>query len=247
MPFPIYRLVQLSEDRIQVASNSVSPSKPLPRVSVRARFKQRARLIWYRGIQVLCRLLAMFVLRLRCRGREHVPAKGATLLLSNHQSHLDPVLLGIACNRPLCFLARKTLFRFPPFAWLISSLNAFPIDREGSGFGGLKQTLQQLKKAQAVVIFPEGTRTPDGELQPLQAGFCAVARRSRAQLVPVIIEGSYAAWPRKQPFPKPARIRIHFGAPFSAADRSDDELQETLLDRWQQLQAEARHVRRREK
>ncbi len=75
--------------------------------------------------------------RIRCHGREWVPREGGALVLSNHQSHLDPVLVGVACNRRLNFLARKTLFRFAPLGWLIDSLDAIPIDREGTVLGGL--------------------------------------------------------------------------------------------------------------
>ncbi|HOU36076.1 MAG TPA: lysophospholipid acyltransferase family protein, partial [Candidatus Omnitrophota bacterium] len=82
-------------------------------------------------------------------------------MVSNHQSHLDPPLVGCGCRRQMNFLARNTLFRSPLFAKLISSVNAIPIDREGGGLAGLKETLRRLKRGEMVLVFPEGTRTPD--------------------------------------------------------------------------------------
>ena len=94
-------------------------------------------------------------------------------MLSNHQSHLDPVLVGLASDQRLNYLARDTLFGFAPFRWLINSLDAIPIDREGLGLGGLKETLKRLKRGESVLMFPEGTRTRDGEVGRLRPGFCA--------------------------------------------------------------------------
>ena len=156
-----------------------------------------------------------------------MPATGGALILSNHQSNFDPVLIGLACNRRLNYLARQTLFRFPPFRWLIKSLDAIPIDREGSGLGGLKETLKRLKRQEIVLIFPEGTRTRDGNVAPLKPGFCSLARRAGVPLVPAAIDGAYDAWPRDRPLPAPSVIHIQFGeplAPNDVAQLTDDQL-----------------------
>ena len=172
-----------------------------------------AKVLWYGWLQVVCRLIAVVCLRVRCRGRELVPATGGGLVLSNHQSHLDPVLVGLACDRRLNFLARQTLFGFPPLRWLISSLDAIPIDREGSGLGGLKETLKRLKRDELVLMFPEGTRTPDGEVQPFKPGFCALARRAGVPLLPVGLDGAFGSWPRWRLLPRPDVVHIQFGRP----------------------------------
>ncbi|HEX3725061.1 MAG TPA: lysophospholipid acyltransferase family protein, partial [Pirellulales bacterium] len=88
-----------------------------------------AKILWYEWLHLVCRLIAVGALRVRCRGRRNVPAKGGALVLANHQSHLDPVLVGMACDRRLNFLARQSLFKFAPLRWLIDSLDAIPIDR----------------------------------------------------------------------------------------------------------------------
>jgi 1-acyl-sn-glycerol-3-phosphate acyltransferase len=127
----------------------------------------------------------------------------------------------------LNYLARETLFSFAPFRWLIQSLDGIPIDREGLGLAGLKETLRRLKRGELVLIFPEGTRTRDGEVAPLKPGFSALASRARVPLLPVGIEGSFTAWPRWRPFPLPATIHIHFGQPIlpeEAASFSEREL-----------------------
>jgi 1-acyl-sn-glycerol-3-phosphate acyltransferase len=147
-------------------------------------------------------------------------------LVSNHQSHLDPVLVGIACPRQMRFLARHTLFHWP-MSWLIRSLGAVPIDRERGGLGGIKTTLKLLQEGEAVLVFPEGTRTQDGRLQPLMPGFSALARRSGATLVPVAIDGAFAAMPRGSRFPRSAPIKLSFCSaisPTEQASLSDDEL-----------------------
>jgi 1-acyl-sn-glycerol-3-phosphate acyltransferase len=140
------------------------------------------------------------------------------LILSNHQSHLDPMLIGPACPRQLNYLARRTLFDFAPLGWLMSSVGTIPLDRDGVGVGGLKETLRCLKQDKGVLIFPEGTRSRDGQIAPLKPGFSALARRTRVPIVPVAIAGAFEAWPRSSPFPRPGVVHIQFGTPISPAE-----------------------------
>jgi 1-acyl-sn-glycerol-3-phosphate acyltransferase len=142
----------------------------------------------------------------RSQGRQHLPRTGPALLVANHQSYLDPVLVGLAARRHLCYLARKTLFKNPRFAWLIRTHNAVPIDQEGVGKEGIKTIVEQLRLGQAVVVFPEGNRTADGKLQPLKPGIHLLIKRSEAPIVPVAIAGAYDAWPRSRAYPLPAPL-----------------------------------------
>lgn len=183
--------------------------------------------LWYGFLHVVCRLVGVVLYGIRVRGRHHVPRVGGALVLSNHQSHYDPVLIGLACDRRLNYVARSTLFRFAPFRWLINSLDAIPIEREGSGLAGLKETLRRLKRGELVLLFPEGTRTRTGEVGVLKPGFSALAHRARVPLVPVGIDGAFDAWPRTRRWPWLARIEIQFGEPLlpdEAAALSDREL-----------------------
>jgi 1-acyl-sn-glycerol-3-phosphate acyltransferase len=207
-----------------------------------------AKRLWYDFLHVACRLLGILVFRIRCRGREFVPPSGGALVLSNHQSHLDPVLIGLASDRRLNYLARDTLFKFAPFRWLINSLDAIPLDREGLGLAGLKETLKRLKRGELVLIFPEGTRTRDGEVGRLKPGFCALARRAGVPLVPVAIDGAFDSWPRSNLLPSAAVIHIQFGEPLAPSQiaRFDDrELVEEMARRIRDCHAQARQFRLR--
>jgi len=115
-------------------------------------------------------------------------------------------------------VARDTLFGFTPFAKLMLSLNAIPIDREGGGLAGLKETLRRLKRGEMVLLFPEGTRTRDGRIGPFRPGFTTLAVRGRAAVLPVAIEGAYCAWPRRRRLPWVATIHVHYAQPLSAAE-----------------------------
>jgi len=179
------------------------------------------------------RLAGVGLCRLRCEGREYIPRSGPALICANHQSVLDPILMGLACDRRLNYLARKSLFQYAPFRWLIQWYDAIPIEREGMGLSGMKATLRRLRDGEMVVIFPEGTRTEDGRIGPLKPGFCTLARRSRVPLVPVVIDGAHRAWPKTQRWPRPAPIWIQFGPAISVAEveeLDDDALIKRLRD-----------------
>lgn len=186
--------------------------------------------LWYGLLHLVCRLLAVALFRIRVSGREHVPAEGAALVLSNHQSHFDPVLIGLACDRRLNYLARQSLFRFPPFRWLIQSLDAIPIHRDGLGLEGLKETLRRLKRGEMVLIFPEGTRTRSGEMGRFKPGFSALAKRADVWLAPVAIDGAFDAWPARRRFPGVSTIYIQFGEPISGAEAQRYEERELVAE-----------------
>jgi len=187
--------------------------------------------LWYDTLRVVSRLVGVCVFRIRVYGRENWPIEGGGLVCPNHQSFLDPLLVGLTCDRRLNFLARGTLFRFLPFRLLINSLDAIPVDREGSGLAGLKETLKRLKRGELVLIFPEGTRTSDGELQPLKGGFIPMARRGGVPIIPVAIDGAFDAWPRTAKLPRRSVIHIRIAPPISTEmlnSMNDDELLEEL-------------------
>ncbi len=200
----------------------------------------------YRGLRVVTRLTLVTVFAVRYKGRENIPDQGGGLICANHQSFFDPPLIGSGFNRRLNYLARKTLFRFFPFRWLIEFFDAIPIDREGSGLSGLKETLRRLKRGEFVLIFPEGTRSHDGQVSPLKPGFVAMARRSRVPLLPVGLDGAYDAWPRRVRFPRRARIHVCVGPPLEPeifASLSDAQLVAELERRIRACHAAARQGR----
>jgi 1-acyl-sn-glycerol-3-phosphate acyltransferase len=193
--------------------------------------------------RVLARLVGVIVFHIRCQGRCHVPAEGAALVCANHQSFLDPVLVGLACDRRLTYLARQSLFRWAPFRRLILWYDTIPIQHDGLGIGGVKETIRRLRRGQMVLVFPEGTRSRDGKIAELQPGICALARRGRAPLVPVGIDGAYDAWPRWRRFPRRAVIHIQLGPPIAEPlmqQLSDKDLVEELARRIRACHAAAR-------
>jgi 1-acyl-sn-glycerol-3-phosphate acyltransferase len=157
---------------------------------------------WYTPVYWLSLILLTLGFSLRMKGSRRVPRTGPVLVLANHGSFFDPPLLGVVSPRPLVYLARKTLFQPPWFGWLIHSLNAEPIDQEGSAKGGLQSALKRLQAGDAVVVFPEGTRTETGALSPLKPGVLLLMKRVRVTIVPVGIAGAFEALPYWEKVPK---------------------------------------------
>jgi 1-acyl-sn-glycerol-3-phosphate acyltransferase len=212
------------------------PAAPIP-----YRDRSRLALAWYEAVRSLavlyCRLMGGF----RATGCENIPRAGGGLIASNHVSYLDVIALGLACPRPMSYVARASLFR-PPLGWLIRSVGGFPIDREGSGTAGLKETLRRLRGGDLVLLFPEGTRSLDGELGPLKPGFAALAR-ARVPIIPAAVAGTFEAWPRGRKLPRRHAIRIHFGPlipPEEIAALSSEELVELVRQRILECQRSAR-------
>lgn len=124
------------------------------------------------------------------------------IIACNHQSHLDPPIVGSGATRTVSFMARETLFR-GWFGQYISAINAFPIDKEHP-LGGIKEALRRLKLDECVAVFPEGSRTYDGELQEFLPGLIAIAQKTKSPIVPAAIEGAHDAMPRCE------NGRVHF-------------------------------------
>lgn len=167
----------------------------------------------YRAVRFSARMAGVTCFDLRCLGRHHLEFPGAGLLLSTHQSTLDPVLIGLMGNTEMAYLARKTLFKSRLFAMLIGALNAIEIDREGGGLAGLKETLRRLKQGKKVLIFPEGTRTSTGQPAPLKPGFVSLARRGSIPLVPMAVTGAFQALQRGATLPRYAPLCVVVSEP----------------------------------
>jgi 1-acyl-sn-glycerol-3-phosphate acyltransferase len=151
--------------------------------------------------------------RWRVFNPERVSLTGPVILAANHGSFLDPPLIGSGLRRPINYLARESLFRFPGFGWYLRALNVVPVDRDGAGAAGLKGILDRLHDGGAVILFPEGTRTSDGQLQPARAGIGLTVIKSDAPVVPVRVFGTFEAWSRHQKFPRPRRVMVKYGEP----------------------------------
>ena len=190
------------------------------------------RRLWYNFLRIFLHLVYSVAFRLRTFGMENEP-QGSAMVLSNHQSHLDPTIIGVVFRSRLNFLARQTLFRFWLLRWMIESVDAIPIDLKGSGLAGIKETLRRLKRDERVLLFPEGTRCRDGEVGRLAPGFCAVARRTGVPLVPVALDGAFHAWPRTKAIPRFGTIYVEIGPAITPAEVAalDDEALVAEVDR----------------
>lgn len=173
--------------------------------------------IWYRLIKAVASTWFAAFGGWRSTGCENMPEVGGVVLVSNHLSFLDVFILGIGVRRPLNYVARSTLF-LPLLGTFIRSVGGFPIQREGMGASGMKETLKRLRDGGVVTLFPEGTRSMDGELGELKPGIALLVSRAGAPVVPAGIAGTFGGWPRHRPFPRPHPIRVHYGPPIFPAD-----------------------------
>lgn len=189
-----------------------------------ARFRQLnpgkgiAAILFFAAAAQLVRIFFRLTQRLRVSGLEHEPPTGPVIIVANHQSHFDPPAIGSAPRRHVCFVARKSLFSVPGLGGLIGLLNAFPIkDDGGSDTAAIRTALEILKQGRMLLIFPEGTRTPDGEIKDFKRGVWLLLSRAKCPVWPVAIEGAYDAFPRGRKFPSlfKHRIRVKFGAPIA--------------------------------
>ena len=209
-----------------------------------ATLKSWKKVAFYSFLHLICRWLATFVFEMRALGREHFPETGGGLICSTHQSVMDPVLVGLICNRRLNYLARKTLFKNFLFRKLIEALDAIEIDRDRGGLMGLRETMARLKRGELVLIFPEGTRTHDGSIGTLKPGFIAVARRSDVPLIPVSIVGAYDVIPRRTTIPVRHPIAVTVGEPITAEQvrsMNDDQLMSLLDQRLKECDHQGRN------
>jgi 1-acyl-sn-glycerol-3-phosphate acyltransferase len=162
----------------------------------------------------LTKLLARIFFRLRVVHRERMINHGPVILASNHQSFLDPPLVGSVSDRAVYFLARRTLLDGWFSGWILPKLNVIPVDSEGGkDRTALKALIRILRAGQGTLVFPEGQRTPDGNLQPAQPGLGLVIAKTLAPVVPMRVFGAYDAWPIHEKWPRPGRITIVVGEP----------------------------------
>lgn len=138
---------------------------------------------------------------LRVYGHENLP-KGGCIIAPNHTSFLDPPLLAASLPHEIHYLARSSLFQNRLLRWLISRLNALPVEGSAQDARLLKHVYKLLRRGEKVVIFPEGLRSADGMLKPLEKGAALIGWKIGCPIVPAYIEGTFEIWPRSKKFPK---------------------------------------------
>lgn len=200
------------------------------------------------AIYVFCRTIARWTIRVLFGGRvfhsERVPTEGPVLIVSNHQSFIDPPFVGcFITHRQIAFIARAGLFKFKPFGWLISSINSIPIREDGAGdTAAIKTAISVLGSGFPLVIFPEGSRTPDGALHEFKRGAALLVKRAKCPVVPVAVEGCFDAWSinDKRPHPFGCPIMAMYGHPISYEDLMKDGA-DAAMERLARIIEDMRH------
>lgn len=192
----------------------------------------------------LSRHLCLGVLRgffdFRFYGWENIPRSGAAILAGNHASFFDPPAMGAAVRRHVYFVARGTLAKSRLFAFFLWAYDVIRIRRGESDFQAVRSILERLKAGRVVGLFPEGTRSLDGQLGPFQEGTVLIARRARVPIVPLGIAGTFEAFPKGRRWPRRHPVRVVYGQPFDASSGTRDEANRELRRRIGLLLEEAR-------
>lgn len=173
--------------------------------------------LWRRGLyaftaHVLLEPLFRAFWGLRVSGMDRVPSRGPVLLAANHASFIDPLLAAAACRRPIFFMGKAELFRFPVFGWLLRQLNAFPVRRKAGDRSALRTALRVLSAGGLLIVFPEGRRQPAGRFAKPLPGVTFLAAASGAPVVPVYLHNTHR-------FPARVRLEVAAGAPLTPAPR----------------------------
>jgi 1-acyl-sn-glycerol-3-phosphate acyltransferase len=202
-----------------MTSLAVPPAPPEAAAS--AALPRYGRKTWlYRVGQSLFRVATLTAYDLKTHGLKHIPQRGGVLIVANHQSFLDPIMLAVNVRRPVSFLAKSELFENKYFGRLIRGVNAFPV-RQGEGdVGAVRETIKRLQDGHVLIMFPEGSRTEDGKVARMESGVGLIVRRAgpEVKVVPAAIDGAFEAWPRGQKFPRLHPIRVKYGPALQLAD-----------------------------
>lgn len=166
-----------------------------------------------------CWVILKVVFRLRVRGGENVPETGPVLYVLNHQSHLDPVIAGMAVTRRHTnFIAKSGLFSNRLFGAFLKGLNSVPIKQGSADMGAIRTAIEQMELGRVLIMFPEGSRTRDGSMHGFKRGAWLIISRAKPTVLPGAVEGAFDAWPRSRsrPFLLGKRVMLRVGKPISA-------------------------------
>lgn len=189
---------------------------------------------WYHRLARLWSVISVRIagVRVEVEGREHVPAGAPVIFMSNHQASFDILALYIAAPQRFAWIAKEELFRIPVFGHSMARAGYIPLDRSHGrrALKSMEAAAAKIRGGTSVVIFPEGTRTPDGNLLPFKSGGFLLASRAGVPIVPVTINGSHAVNPCGRMEIFPGTIRVTFAPPIETTGmkKKDAELMETV-------------------
>jgi len=190
--------------------------------------------MFYSVIRTVGWLLLKIFWRMEVIGIENVPERGGVIIASNHVSYLDPIVLGASTKRKIHFMAKKEVFNNIFSSIFLKNLNAFPVDRKKIDILAFRKTISILEEGRVLGIFPEGTRSLNGELQELKLGVVKIAMKTGVPIIPVGIIGTHKIYPHGKIFPVlfKNKISVYFGAPqyFDKHNIKDKKYQKEALN-----------------
>lgn len=207
-----------AHDAILIDTSNLSVEQVIQKIidlkKKRAKRRQYPRMkLSYWLVLSLARLFFKICFRLKVYGLEHF-RPGAGIIASNHTSLYDPEVVSSACPEEVHFLAKESLFRIPVLGRLIRVLNSHPVSRDASDAATFRLIIQLLQQGRKVILFPEGNRSPDGEIQGLERGLSFLVQKAKCRIIPTYVSGTFEAWPRTRPIPKFwGRMTCSFGTP----------------------------------
>lgn len=190
--------------------------------------------------QCILRVVCSVLFDARTWGLEKVPRRGAVLLVCNHQSYLDPILLTYRLRRRVSYFAKSELFRNPVFGRMLRALGAFPVRIGAGDRDAMRQAISHLEAGELLQVFPEGTRSADGALSPIQGGVALMVQRAHATVIPAVVDGAFDAWPMHAPMFRAHPVRMLYGDPLMVAGLNRKQIAELIERTFRELLAELR-------
>jgi len=172
----------------------------------------------YKLARIIARILFKVYFRLEVEGLEHLPREGGCILVANHTSLLDPLVICAASPRVIHYITYAFFYYHPAIHWFCKRAYCIPVKKEGNDISALKNALRLLKDGEMVGIFPEGVRSATGLLAPAEPGVALMAIKAGAPIVPIGIQGAYDAFPKGACLPKPKKVKMVVGSPFYLRD-----------------------------
>lgn len=203
----------------------------MPQASARRRAFDFVSGLWYLGWKLMLSGLFKVLFRYRIEGRANEPERGPFIVAGNHASAVDPLIIGSAIRNRAAYMGKAELFSVPIVGPWLRSVGVFPVKRGQPDRAAIRHSLDILASSGVLVMFPEGTRSPDGRLQDAEPGAALLALRTGVAVLPVAVLNSHRALPKGSALPRFQRVIVRLGRPLSVP-KIDGRLDHQLLEEW---------------